>query len=105
MLQMALSLVLVMSAVLFTRNLAGIQSSDPGFDRRNLILFGTRPGASGYGKERLAEFYFRLEQRLQETSGVSMAGVAAIRPMNDGGWWNSAGSPVNGPVTRFRSMP
>ena len=95
-LQMALLVVLVMTAVLFTGNLAGIQSSDPGFNRRNLILFGTRPGASGYGTERLAGFYFHLERRLQETPGVSVVGIAAIRPLNDGGWWNTfllAGQP------------
>lgn len=88
-LQMALSVILVMTAVIFTRNLAGIQSSDPGFDRRNLILFNTRPGASGYDKPRLAQFYFNLEQRLQATPGVSLAGLASMRPMNDAGWWET----------------
>jgi len=48
--QMAMSVVLVMTAVIFTRNLLAIQSADPGFDRRNLVLFGIRPGTSGYDK-------------------------------------------------------
>lgn len=94
--QMALSVILVMTAVIFTRNLAAIQSSDPGFDRRNLILFGTRPGTSGYDKSRLAQFYFNLEQRLRATPGVSAAGLASMRPMNVGGWWEAvrmAGQP------------
>jgi predicted permease len=90
-LQMALSVILVMTAVIFTRNLTGIQSSDPGFDRRNLILFGTRPGTSGYDKSRLAQFYFNLEQRLQATPGVSAAALASVRPMNMGGWWETVG--------------
>ncbi len=85
--QMALSVILVMTAVIFTRNLAGIQSSDPGFDRRNLILFGTRPGTSGYDKSRLAQFYFHLDRRLQATPGVSAVGLASMRPMDIGGWW------------------
>jgi len=87
--QMALSVILVMTAVIFTRNLAGIQSSDPGFDRRNLILFGTRPGTSGYDKPRLAQYYFQLDQRLRATPGVSGVGLAAMRPMNIGGWWEA----------------
>ncbi len=87
--QMALSVILVMTAVIFTRNLAAIQSSDPGFDRRNLILFGTRPGTSGYDKSRLAQFYFNLEQRLRATPGVSAVGLASMRPMNVGGWWEA----------------
>jgi predicted permease len=88
--QMALSVILVMTAVLFTRNLAAIASSDPGFDHRNLILFDMRPGTSGYDKPRLAQFYFQLEQRLKTTPGVSDAGLASMRPMNIGGWWETA---------------
>jgi len=91
--QMALSVILVMTAVVFTRNLAGIQSSDLGFERRNLILFGTRPGTSGYDKQRLAQFYFQLEQRLRETPGVTAVGIASVRPMDIGGWWDAVRIP------------
>ena len=42
--QTAMSVVLVLAAVLFVRNLTSIESADPGFDRRNLIMFGVRPG-------------------------------------------------------------
>ena len=59
--QMAMSIVLVMCAVLFTRNLLAIQSSDPGFDKRNMILFNIRPGTSGYDKAKLENFYFNLD--------------------------------------------
>ena len=45
--QMAMSVVLVMAAVIFTRNLLALQWADPGFDRRNLVLFGIRPGGAG----------------------------------------------------------
>lgn len=85
--QMALSVVLVMAAVTFTRNLRAIQTTDPGFDRRNLILFGIRPGTSGYDAVRLPQFYFDLEQRLAATPGVAAAGLTWMRPMNIGGWW------------------
>jgi predicted permease len=85
--QMAMSVVLVMSAVIFTRNLLAIESGDPGFDRRNLILFDIRPGTSGYDKSRLKDFYFNLERRLAATPGVATAGLASVRPMNIGGWW------------------
>jgi predicted permease len=88
--QMALSVVLVMAAVVFTRNLLAIQSADPGFDRRGLILFGIRPGTSGYEAARLQQFYFNLEQTLRETPGVAGAGLASVRPMNIGGRWDTA---------------
>ncbi len=85
--QMAMSVVLVMCAVLFTRNLAAIQAADPGFDRRNLILFDIRPGTSGYERSKLQSFYFNLERQLAATPGVSNVGLCSIRPMNVGGWW------------------
>ncbi len=89
MAQMALSVVLVMTAIVFTRNLTAIESADPGFDRRNLVIFGTRPGTSGYEKDKLPQFYFQLEQRLAATPGVAGVGLVAFRPMNIGGWWES----------------
>jgi putative ABC transport system permease protein len=85
--QMAMSAVLVMCAVLFTRNLLAIQSVDPGFDRRNMILFNLRPGTSGYEKSRLEHFYFNLERQLSTTTGVTNVGLATVRPMDIGGWW------------------
>jgi predicted permease len=78
---MAMSVVLVMCAVLFTRNLTAIESSDPGFDRRNLIMFDIRPVGQ------LDRFYFNLEQQLAATPGVSNVGIASIRPMNVAGRW------------------
>jgi predicted permease len=98
--QMALSVILVMSAVVFTRNLTGIQSHNLGFDRRNLVLFGLRPGTSGYDKFRLPQFYFNLEQRLQSVPGVASAGLAAVRPMNIGGWWEMVS--LAGQTERFQ---
>jgi hypothetical protein len=83
--QMGMSVVLVMAAVIFTRNLMRFQSADPGFDRRNLVMFGVRPGTSGYGKTRLEGFYFNLKQQLAATPGVEAVGLSSMRPMNVGG--------------------
>jgi predicted permease len=85
--QMAMSVVLVMAAVIFTRNLRALQTADPGFDRRNLFMFGVRPGTSGYDPKRLPQFYFDLEQRLAATPGIASAGLTWMRPMSVGGWW------------------
>jgi predicted permease len=85
--QMAMSVVLVITAVIFARHLLALRSADPGFDRRNLVLFGIRPGTSGYDGSRLPQFYFNLEQRLAGTPGVTAVGMGSNRPMNIGGWW------------------
>ncbi|PYT21251.1 MAG: hypothetical protein DMG57_39265 [Acidobacteria bacterium] len=87
MAQMAMSVVLVMAAVIFMRNLLALQWADPGFDRRNLVLFGIRPGTSGYNESQLPPFYFNLERRLTATTGVAAVGMASRRPMNMGGGW------------------
>jgi predicted permease len=86
--QMAMSVILVMAAVTFTRNLRMLQTADPGFDRSNLVIFDVRPGALGYESDKLQQFYFSLEQRLAATPGVASAGISWMRPMNIGGWWS-----------------
>lgn len=87
--QMAMSVILVMTAVMFTRNLQAIENSDPGFDRRNIVMFGLRPGTSGYDKSQLAAFYLNIERRVAATQGVEAVGLASMRPMNNGGWWQT----------------
>ncbi len=82
--QIAFSLLLVTAAVLFTVNLRGAESEDVGFDRRNLVLFGIRPGTSGHEKSRLPQFYEAVERRLLEIPGVQRAGLAWMRPMTSG---------------------
>ncbi len=86
--QMAMSIVMVIAAVAFTRNLLAFRSADPGFDRRNLVIFGLRPGTSGYTKEKLPAFYADLEQRLASTPGVTGVAMAGVRPMDVGGRWD-----------------
>jgi predicted permease len=85
--QMAMSVLLVLTAIVFTRNLLVIQSADPGFDRRNLVMFGIRPGTSGYDKAALPAFYAKAQRLLAEAPGVVGVGMASMRPMNVGGWW------------------
>ena len=87
--QMAVSVILIMAAVIFTRNLVSVEHIDPGFNRGNLVLFDTLPGTSGYDKARLPHFYFELEERLRNTPGVSGVGIASMRPMNNGGMWDT----------------
>ncbi len=111
--QMAMSVVLVMCAVLFTRNLLSIESADPGFDRRNMIIFSVRPGTSGYGTAQLEHFYFNLERQLSMTPGVTDVGLSSMRPMNVGGWWEDLrfpgqddvrGASINGITPTYLSL-
>ena len=68
--QVALSLLLLLGAGLFLRTLVNLRRVEPGFNTRNLLLFGVEPGLVGYKDERLAELYRRLAERLEAVPSV-----------------------------------
>jgi predicted permease len=84
--QMGMSVVLVLAAVIFTRNLLALRSVDPGFDQHNLILFGMRPSTSGYTPARMLPFYLTVEQRLASVPGVAVVGIGSRRPLSYYNW-------------------
>ena len=69
-LQVGLSLLLLVGAGLFLRTLVNLQRVDPGFNTRNLLLFGITPGFIGYKDEKLAQLYQQLAERLEGLPGV-----------------------------------
>ncbi|HMX29298.1 MAG TPA: FtsX-like permease family protein, partial [Blastocatellia bacterium] len=69
-LQVALSLLLLVGAGLFLRTLVNLQRVDPGFNTRNLLLFGITPGFIGYKDEKLAQLYQQIAERLETLPGV-----------------------------------
>jgi len=87
--QVALGVLLVAAAATFTAHLRKIVSGDTGFERTRLLMFDLRPGQSGYRGPRLRQFYFDLEERLRVLPGVEAVGIARIRPMKGGGYWDT----------------
>jgi predicted permease len=71
-LQVALSLLLLVGAGLFLRTLFNLQRVEPGFNPRNLLLFGVEPGLIGYKDESLAQLYQRMTERLEAVPGVQV---------------------------------
>jgi predicted permease len=69
-LQVALSLVALVGAGLFVRTLVNLQSVDPGFNTRALLLFGVQPGLIGYKDEKLERLYRQMGERLEAVPGV-----------------------------------
>jgi len=63
--QVALSLLLLLGAGLFVRTLLNLQRVDPGFNTKNLLLFGVSPGLIGYKDERLMQLYAQMAERLE----------------------------------------
>jgi len=68
--QVALSLLLLVGAGLFVRTLVNLQRVDPGFNTKNLLLFGVEPGLIGYKDDKLRQLYQQISERMEAVPGV-----------------------------------
>ena len=68
--QVALCLLLLVSAGLLLRTLNTLQKEDLGFNRQNILLFTVRPGLNGYKSAQLDDYYLELQRRIQRIPGV-----------------------------------
>jgi len=85
--QMALSLVLVVGAVLFARTLTGLLARGPGFDT-SLISFGVDPRRSGYPPSDASRLVQRIYDQVRDAPTTSAATIARY-PLLTGGSWNN----------------
>jgi predicted permease len=96
--QVALGVLLVTAAVVFTTRLNGMVSQATGFERGHTVLFDIRPGEVGHKGERLRQFYLAVEERLGALAGVEAVGISRTRPMRGGGYWDDFEMPGGKPV-------
>jgi predicted permease len=82
--QIALSLVLMVSAGLLVRTLENLKNSNPGFHEQNVLLFSVRPGMIGYTNGQVSELYERLLEQMKRTPGVSAVTFSVFSPL--AGW-------------------
>jgi predicted permease len=68
--QVALAVVVLVSAGLLVRTLARLRSVDIGFDAQNMLSFGVNPTLLGYKSPQLENLYRDLQVRLSKTPGV-----------------------------------
>lgn len=68
--QVALCLLLLVSAGLLLRTLNALQGQDLGFNRQNILLFTVRPGLNGYKSTQLDDYYLELQRRILRLPGV-----------------------------------
>lgn len=83
--QMALSIVLLVSAGLFLRNLRAATQVDKGFTSDNLLVAEVDPGLQGYSRSRSEEFFRRLRERLAAMPTVRAVGLSDRVPLSLGG--------------------
>ncbi|HSW28927.1 MAG TPA: hypothetical protein VLH75_05450 [Longimicrobiales bacterium] len=92
--QMALSLLLLISSGLFLRSLQGATRIDPGFDDpAHLVLASVGPGLQGYDETRSGAFLDRLLEDVAALSEVRAVGLSDRVPLGLSGWGRSVEIP------------
>jgi macrolide transport system ATP-binding/permease protein len=79
--QMALSIVLLVCAGLFLRNLRQATTIDKGFDSSNELIASVDPALQGYDRARTEEFYRRLSERIGALPSVRGVATASLVPL------------------------
>jgi predicted permease len=79
--QMALSIVLLVCAGLFLRDLKTATSVNKGFISDNLLIADVDPGLQGYARPRTEDFYRQLAERLRALPGVRAVGFTDEVPL------------------------
>jgi predicted permease len=82
--QMALAIVVLVTAGLLVKTLTNLKSVDPGFNTHNLLLFGVDPRLAGYKGSRVDDLYRDLQQNFSALPGVTSA-TYSWRPLLGGG--------------------
>ncbi len=80
--QMGLSIVLLISAGLFLRNLQAATTLDKGFTSDHLVAADVDPGMQGYSRARTEQFYRQLRERLGALPTVTAVGMADALPLS-----------------------
>ena len=84
--QVALSLMLVVTAGLFARSLQQAARTDPGFDTGNIVLAVVDVALSGYRGPAAAALVQRFEDRLRGVEGATAVAAARMIPLQGGGF-------------------
>jgi predicted permease len=86
--QVALSLLLLFSALLFTESLRNLLTSDPGFEARGVLVAILDFTRLQIPADQRAAFQHRLLDRIRAIPGVDTAANTNVVPLSGGGWGN-----------------
>ena len=105
--QVALSMVLLVGALLFVRSLRNVLAVDAGFRPQGLVAVDLDLRRPQYSKERLPVVYRDLLDRLGSRPGVVSAAQVNILPISGSGWNNQVfaeGSTASPKLSLFNSV-
>jgi predicted permease len=86
--QVGLSMIVLVGAGLMVRTLVNLQSTNPGFDTRNVLLFGINPTLEKYTDLQIQSLYHNLQDRLGALPGVISVSYSSDALLS-GGLWTS----------------
>jgi predicted permease len=84
--QVALSLMLVVVAMLFLRSLEKAATTDPGFQTANIMIATTDVSLSGYREQQAVALADRFKERLRAVPGVESVATARMIPLQGSGF-------------------
>jgi len=105
--QVALSLVLVVGALLFVRSLRNLMTLDAGFNQDGIVIASLDMRRTGVPPEQLPPVFESITARLAALPGVESAANAFIVPVSGSGWNNSVvinGKKPKNAVVNFNSV-
>jgi predicted permease len=92
--QIAVSVPLLVGAMLFLRTLHNLAGVDLGFQARGLMMFRLDPSVNGYDRVRIHELYQRVLDRLDRVPGVRETTLVENALIS--GWVSNTGVSVDG---------
>jgi len=87
--QIALSMLLLVLAALFTHSLANVARVDLGLRTESIVTFTLQPSLNGYTGERQAQLVDAIERELAAEPGVTNVSTAAVPLLNSSSWSTS----------------
>lgn len=81
-LQVALSLLVLVSAGLCVRSLRNLRQLEPGFEPSRVVLMSLDLGLNNYSRPQAREFYVRLIERVRTLPGIEAASLALTTPLS-----------------------
>ncbi|HLY92115.1 MAG TPA: ABC transporter permease [Candidatus Angelobacter sp.] len=86
--QMALAILVLVTAGLLMRTLNNLKNLNPGFETRNVLLFGIDPRLAGYKGPQIDSLFVELQDKFSALPGVTSA-TYSWYPFLFGGLWNT----------------
>jgi putative ABC transport system permease protein len=107
--QVALSMLLLVGAILLLTTLRNLQGLHPGFDREHVLLMTVDPARAGYKDARQVQYFREVLERVRQAPGVVAAAFSAIPPISGGTGIDlpltvSAQVPQPGPMVRVNRV-